>query len=181
MSIADGKNLINFSLIYFLGNEIRNKRILLTIPMRKLIAFFIISNLLLCIAYVIFENRGLSKFIMKYAFGYNSPLLILNAMFFFSIFTKINIHSKCINWIAGSVFVVYLLHSNSYIQRIVWPIINQVKGNDDMMIPFIYFLFCLIIFTECILIDKFCQPLYHALSNKCYSLIVDVLPSPLKD
>lgn len=43
-------------------------------------------------------------------YDYSSPLVIIEALYFFLFFTKIRLRSKLINWIAISSFAVYLFH-----------------------------------------------------------------------
>lgn len=46
---------------------------------------------------------------------YSSPMVIVAAVYFLLFFTKIRLQSRVVNWIAGSSFAVYLLHSNPYL------------------------------------------------------------------
>ena len=48
-------------------------------------------------------------------FQYTCPLVILSSLLFLLAFSKMNIKSKTINWIACSSFAIYLLHTNRFI------------------------------------------------------------------
>lgn len=52
--------------------------------------------------------------LVGHLYNYTSPLVIISAIYFFLFFTKIQLKSRFVNWIACSCFAVYLLHSNRF-------------------------------------------------------------------
>lgn len=70
-----------------------------------------------------FEHR-VASIIYRWGWGYNSPLLIINAILLFMIFTKLTIKAKLISVVAKSVFPIYQIHSNLNVQKLLWPFIQ---------------------------------------------------------
>lgn len=167
VSISDGKNLVNFSMIYCIGNWLKEKNI--KISGRNILLAYLFLNIILCSAYISSPNCVSAK-IITYSFGYNSPLLLLNAVLFFMIFSKIKIHSHFILWIANSVFSIYLIHSNSNVQMILWPKLNDLC-KDHSILPS-YFFVTLLIIVVCITIDKCLQPIYMYITTICENIVV---------
>ena len=105
-SLKDGKNITNFILIYFIGYGIRHKFIGGNYSLKKDIVLLLAFNLtLLPIYYMGFEHR-VASIIYRWGWGYNSPLLIINAILLFMIFTKLTIKAKLISVVAKSVFPI---------------------------------------------------------------------------
>lgn len=95
-------------------------------------------------------------------FAYNAPFVIMASVSFFLIFAVMRpFHSKAVNWVASSAFMVYLLHKPPFI----W---NKLRGYlkmfyDDYSYP--VFLLCVAglfvgVFAVSILVDKMRQYAY---------------------
>lgn len=168
ISLSDGKNLINFSMIYFIGHLLKEN--IIKIPGIKIAIAYILLNIIIVSSYLLGLNNDLSTKVITYAFGYNSPLLVLNAILFFLIFTKIRIRSHCILWIANSVFSIYLISSNSNLQMILWPKINELCKEYGILPS--YFFISLVIVVACITIDKCLQPIYKYITTICEKIVV---------
>ena len=166
-SLSDGKNLINFSMIYFLGHLLKEKEINIS---GKIIVFsYIFLNVVLVSAFLLGINSNLSTRVITYAFGYNSPLLVLNAILFFMIFVKIRIRSQFILWVANSVFPIYLIHSNSNLQL---PLMQKIAALSPSRSFSYYFMVMLVIMVGCIVTDKCLQPIYKSITSICERMIV---------
>lgn len=88
-------------------------------------------------------------------FDVDSPLALITAIFIFSYFKNNHFESRIINYIAGSMFGVYLIHENSFMRPILWQrIFSSIKYADSGLH---YLLFGLlgstIVFIGAILID----------------------------
>lgn len=156
MSLFDGKNLINFSLIYVIGNTIKTyKERIMLISAKYFICSYIFINLFVTIIYHISHDSIVSKFIWLISFPYCSPLLIINAILFFIILFRLNFQSNAINFIASSMFAVYLIHCQPYINNLINDkLCNEIIGNN-IYINFIrILLFAIVIMAVCTLIDK---------------------------
>ena len=153
-SLAEGKNLINFSLLYTLGNTFKvYERDLIKIPSRYLICGYIILNC--CILYLFAQTGMISKIIWFASFPYCSPLLIINAALFFLIVSRLKLSSSIINSIASSMFAVYLLHCQPYIANKIGIALSHSLTNDSTITNFgIIILYAIIIMVTSVLIDK---------------------------
>lgn len=104
--------------------------------------------------------------------AYNSPLVILGAIFFFYLFEKIKLKSRIINSIAPLTFGVYLAHENPgsrlFIEKFTIKI-NETISNPLLMILTLIAL-VVIIFTTCAIIEKvrqlICNPIVNSIDNK---------------
>ena len=60
-------------------------------------------------------------------FDVNSPLVLLTSIFIFSYFKNSHFNSRIINYIAGSMFGVYLIHEDSFVRPFIWQNIFSSK------------------------------------------------------
>ncbi len=173
-TLSGGKNLTYFLLLYVLGNTLQNyKTKWYNISSTTLLTLFIVINIVLVSSYVYFSDGIIGKAIFQVSFPYCSPMLLLNAIIFFMLFAKINVRSKYINYIATSVFSVYLIHYH----RDVWPlflggvewIYNKVGIDPSIVLP-CFAIYAVLICIGCILIDKTLTPLWNSL-NKIFTKI----------
>lgn len=153
-SLTYGKNLINFSLLYVLGNTFKvYEKHLRKIPSRYLIYAYIILNC--CILYTFAQGGLISKIIWFASFPYCSPLLIVNAGIFFLIISRLKLKSRSINYIASSMFAVYLLHCQPYVANRINIYLSHSLVNDSIILNFCtVLLYSVIIIVISVLIDK---------------------------
>lgn len=85
----------------------------------------------------------------------NGPLILITAIYIFAFFKDVNVHSKFINYIAKSMFGVYLIHDNSFIRPLLWT--HWISSAKVAHYPWLYLLqsvgYPLVIFGVCVLID----------------------------
>lgn len=62
--------------------------------------------------------------IYPYVFSYYNPLLILVAMSMVVAADDFKTYNKMVNYVAGSVLAVYMLHENCYVPEIVNPLFH---------------------------------------------------------
>lgn len=153
-SLAEGKNLINFSLLYVIGNTFKvYEKDLSKIPSRYLICGYIILNF----SIVYFFTRGgiISRITWFASFPYCSPLLIINAGLFFLIISRLKLKYRSINCIASSMFAVYLLHCQPYVANRINISLSHSLTNDNIILNFCTVLiYAVIIMVLGVLIDK---------------------------
>lgn len=167
-SLKEGKNITNFILIYFIGHGIRHKIIVGDYSLKKDIAIFLTFNLSLLSIYYMTFGHGVASFIHRWGWGYNSPLLILNAVLLFMVFTKLTIKANFISIIAKSVFPIYLIHSNLNVQKLLWPFIKTSFDMDSILIRNIFW--TLFIMSCCVIIDRYFAPIYRKISDYSINL-----------
>lgn len=168
-TLSDGKNLINFSLLYVLGNTLRiyehnwkqwNNRLIILI--------YCGINILLVTLYCTFENTIISTIIWRISFPYCSPILIINAMLLFIIISRFQLHSKQVNYIASSMLAVYLIHCHPFVETyVIGSFMNRLLllSHDTFIVSILTLLLGIVILLSCVLIDKFLTPLWRVSSR----------------
>lgn len=101
---------------------------------------------------------GYYSAIYPYVFSYYNPLLILVAMSMVVSADDFKTHNKTINYVAGSVLAVYMLHENCYTPEIVAPFLHF----DNFSVLNATFVI-LIVFVIAVLIDKFREKICSSL------------------
>lgn len=97
--------------LYVLGDCLRSfKKLTNRIPANILVLSYLALNIVLFVGCVFFSASFVGKAIYKLGFPYCSPVLIFNAVLLFIIVGRLHLKSKTVNWLAGSVFAVYILH-----------------------------------------------------------------------
>lgn len=86
---------------------------------------------------------------------YNCPFVVLSSIMFFLYFTKIEIKSKVINYMASSALAVYLIHVNPLIWDDFLKMVREFYAYSPNIVGICYvFLFVLAVFIGSILVDK---------------------------
>lgn len=162
-SLKEGKNIVNFMTIYFLGNEFRYKRLVPNMSKKYILLILILFNFLfMSVVYFGYGTIFVSK-LRIISWDYNSPLLIFNAGLFFLLFEKISFSSSVVLKVATSVFPIYLIHSNLQIQGILWPFLQKLSGSDSLWIKYAFI--SIMIMMVCIALDKLFAPIYNAIAK----------------
>lgn len=99
-----GYNLVNFTMMYFLGSYLKvlnknNNKIFSQNKIIDLIGYFICSMLIF-----------LFSFVNPHSMHYCNIFVILQSLFLFMFFSKLEIKSPIINWCAKSVWGIYCIH-----------------------------------------------------------------------
>ena len=158
VSLNGGKNIVNFIFLYFIGHGIKMGYFVPNFTLKTWILVYLVFNVLECAIYILSYGHGLAGKLFTYGWGYNTPLLIVNAVLFFIMFTKLKMDSSFISSVARSVFPVYLIHSNLNIQNVLWPIVKSLSYGNLLISNLIT---TVVIMLTCILIDKILSPCYH--------------------
>lgn len=157
-SVTVGKNVINFFFLYSLGSLLRD-----TYDIWKewkaiwIGTAFAALNVSLVVLHHHYTGTWFGDTLWKFAYPYNCPILIVNAMLAFFLFGKMEFQSKAVNWIASSTFATYLIHRNQVvIERVLKPITLNIDSSIEPIAAEIgvLLLFSAAIFITCILIDK---------------------------
>ena len=170
-SLEDGKNLTLFMFIYVIGDYIHNyiekiKRF----KTSYLAGLYILLNIVIIGIYITFHATWIGKVIWKLSFPYCSPILILNAVLLFIVFSRMSFQSKTVNWMSSSVFSIYILHHQHFIlYHVVGPLTMQVYGLSQTPI-FVISMLALqtaVLMIVFILTDKLSMPLQKAALRLC--------------
>lgn len=105
-----GYSIVNFVLCYIIGAYIFiYKDKLLKFKTSRLFVVFVI-NVCILTAWSLF-NDSTGYFSTKSALEYCNPLIILNAVIIFIVFSKLKFNSKVVNELASATLTVFLCHS----------------------------------------------------------------------
>lgn len=165
VSLVEGKNLTNFLLLYTLGNTIRSYQDAINaISQRKLVVSYFLFNAFLVYAFMCIPM--LAGKVWKYSFAYDSPIIILNSIWVFAIFSKIKLNSRIINWMGSGVFACYLLQCPAIIWKNCFEHpIQQIYGVASapwQIIPIMIF-YSMVAMMIMMLIDKAFNPVWNRL------------------
>lgn len=85
--------------------------------------------------------------------AYNSPLVIVESICFFTLFTKFRFTNRLINWLSLSCFSVYLLHCHPLILNLCFvPYCNILRETPNFIFRLIIFI--ILLFILCIIVDR---------------------------
>lgn len=167
---AEGKNLLFFILVYFIGHMLKEYAARWKDwGSRRLIGGYLLLNVLIVLLYLFFKDSGLGNLVWRLSFPYNSPILILNAVLLFMIFGRMEFKSSWINRLSESCFAVYLIHGSAYlIGSVERPLIHRLFMFSYPR--FFLFLVLLLILAigimfSCIVIDQCFSPLWKRLDR----------------
>ena len=168
-SLHAGKNLLNFILVYLIGNTLSiHKERLNIVPLWKIITAYIVVNVMSISMYLLAVGSPIEELSYDIAFRYNSPLLMLNAVLFFIPFMRMKFHSKVINYLAGSCFAIYLIHSSNLFLRhpIRWSVMEIQSFTSDILASMgLVMLLSAVICLIAIGIDKLMFPYWEGTSK----------------
>lgn len=146
----EGMSLISLIGIYMTGAYLHREDKVLA----KLNSWSWLGLYLACAVLLIVGSIGLFKLnISSLIFGYLNPIIILQSVFLFMFFERLNIGKhRWINFIAASAFAVYLFHFHPMIygkyQEICRLLIDETSA--WLTVPLFFF----VIFAFCVIVDR---------------------------
>lgn len=116
LQINRGYSLIHFVLMYFVGRCIYLYREpLKEIASLKYVAGYLVCSLIISLWYMFLDDT---------AFDYSNPIVILSSACIFIPFLKHSFHNKAVNWVAKSMFCVYIFHTS-------YPVVELLRKFDQ--------------------------------------------------
>lgn len=162
-----GYSAMSFMGLYLLARYIRLYPLSI-LNKSNLFDLFIYISITILITLIQFFFKKMDIPYGSYFIFYSCPLVIISAVYFMLIFTKIQFKSKFVNWVACSCFAVYLLHSSSFLatpcyDKIILEWFNNLSTIQFLayVIPFIVF-----VFITAILLDKVRLVIWKLIYNK---------------
>lgn len=163
-----GYSVISFVGLYLLARYLRIYPIRQLSNRRKTFSSYLFLSLLLALGVWFLVRAGFhTDHTISIAFSYINPIVILSSLALF--FTLVNTevpYSKTINWIAASVFSVYIIHINGFIFRYfrntVWYIYSSFPA---VIRGLLILLFLVMVYMACILLDKIRIRAWKGLEN----------------
>lgn len=100
-------------------------------------------------------------------FSYQSPILPITSLLMFFCFLRIKVQQRWINWIAKSVFGIYLMHENSFCSFLYHTNISNIYRDTNGIECFaLIALNILAVFVGAIVIDKIMREPVQKYSQK---------------
>ena len=169
-SLHDGKNLPFFMFLYTLGDTLRHlEETTNKIKLVYLVIAWISLNILLLCAYMHTEGTMIGTVLWILSYPYCSPLLIINAVLFFLIFSKMKFTSTIVNSLGGSVFAVYIVHHQHLIlYNIIHPLALKIYAYDSTPLVLLANLsiMTIVIMIISIGLDKALTPIWKLMTRK---------------
>ena len=169
VSLSTGKNIVNFTFLYILANTFKHyKYVWMKVKKWHFLLAYFLLNVFLVTIYYFSPNIIFRMIILRTSFGYNSPILLLNASLLFLYFAKLNFKSLTINRISASVLAIYLISEHNVVKLVLNQIVNKMQVILDTSIALLLGVFVLTlgIMMICILIDKVYSPVYCKIVNR---------------
>ncbi len=157
--------LLYFMYLYLLGGSLRLGHIKFS---KKYSVFLITTILGYFFVFIITSFLSIGKHISLWYFwqyiDVNSIYVFTFSLWLFHIFKNIEIKIPWINWVASSMFGVYLLHNHDLIRPYLWH--TLLSMDTSMRSPF-FTIWALIVsicvFCLCVVLDKFLSLIYMPL------------------
>ena len=156
---SSGYSTISFIGLYLLARYVRlYVAPVLTTKTYNLIAIYaslVLAHTMAVVAMAFSGREQLYDIGIEKVLDYTTPVSILSAVVLLLIFSRISIQSKVVNWIAGSSFAVYLLHTNVLLFDYFLGMVNGIyeMSNNAIGLMFI-FLFLCVVFAVSVIIDQ---------------------------
>lgn len=148
-SLFYGKNILNFMFLYVLGDTLRAyNSIWKKCSGVNIIIIWVAINILLMAFYYV------TGVLFRLYYAYCSPVLIANAVLFFTIFEKMKFQNHLVNYISSSMFAVYLIHSEpTVLNKIIIPILGFLYDTSS---SFGFYVIELVIYSLLIMLVSIC-------------------------
>lgn len=120
--------LLWFVVLYFIGSFIRLHLDIGKISSKKLMAACLISFVLMYVGCYLLEYLNLTfnvtaNRVYEFSFEYSIFILIISISLFLIFLKQKPFYNRYINYIAGSVLGVYLIHDNLFVRQYLWKYI----------------------------------------------------------
>lgn len=162
-----GKNIINFVLLYCIGDGIKRNETFIrnNIKMMRYVLIGILSFLLTIVLLITSSQNYSLLYIMKFIYTYNSPGLYIMAICIFMLFLTFKFHNNSLNIIAKSSLAIYLFHEHPLMKGLLYQdCISNIVGNmGGAILNMLLLSICLA--TAAICIDKVRNYLFELVIN----------------
>ena len=181
---SGGRSVSTFILLYFIGAYLRiypmNQVIILNkLSLKRLRLVYKVGflgcTLLSFLFWVLYDYiytlnlnvfmKELGTIIGTLHGNYNSPIIILQTIFYFLLFTTYNFKSEFINKISKTTLGIYLIHENIYLRDSIYDKIGLTKKIVTKKTLLYIFALAILIYFICILIELLRQYIFKVIYN----------------
>lgn len=128
--LQDGKNLVHFILLYLIGDSLKVYEYRIRkIQTSYLVLLFLFINIGQLFVFYLFYDTVLMSFWFLVDRN-NGPILIIDAIITFILFSRIHMRNKTINLIASSVLVMYIVQQEPYLRFLLSSIYERMWCPD---------------------------------------------------
>lgn len=150
---------LNYGIIYLIGRFMKKTDAVEKLKVYATSAYWITTIIIFVLVYCSYRFLHINTAEQMVGFplglNYSSPFVILQALFIFLVFARMNFTSKFINWCSASCLSIFLIHMHPAIKQIGYY--DFTESLYDLN-PFIHvgvlLLLIVFVFFGCILIDK---------------------------
>ena len=118
---AEGYELLHFATVYVIGSYISRT------PVNRAPWGWLLLGMLVLMTMLHIVKMRFFPISVIYSLHYNSPCLIIASTMMFLWARTWKVQSNAINWFAGGVFAVYLIHCNPYISPYYWQLMKAIR------------------------------------------------------
>ena len=150
---------LNYGLLYLIGGFLKKSKSEYVLQIKAGKSYWITTLLIFLLAYVLFKSGLITDAsAMQYSFigySYAAPLVILQAVFLFLVFARVQFTNRFVNWCASSCLAIFLIHMHPAIKEMGYYAITESFYDLSVWQHFVYLLLLIIgVFFGSILIDK---------------------------
>lgn len=172
-----------FFLLYFIAAYVRKYSGKILNSKKYTAIGSVVGLLLAVVCSYLADSQKLFNGILD-TFDINGPIVIATSVFIFSFFRNCHFSNQVINYIAGSMFSVYLIHEDSFVRPIIWDqlISSKLYVHSGLEYLMAGLFFSLLVFIVCIIIDIVCRRLiFSKLINKLTNYINELIKTLVKN
>lgn len=120
--------------------------------MWALITFLISCQAYLSALFLHLPQSKLNEFV--FGFSYNSPLIVIQAVIVWLLFSKIRLHNKFINYVGASTLAVYLFHMHPDIKDLYYCYGHDLYANTPTSHAVSLIILFITVFAVAVFMDK---------------------------
>ena len=179
LGTSSGYGIVWFIVLYFIGAYIHLHGInLFKKNIFNLMGYFIVAiGMVVSKLLMIFLSQKYIVFAtgQNYYFHYDAISVLLESVFLFVFFKRLNVKSqiisKIVTFLVPSIFSVYLIHQNFQWTNLLWN--DWLKANQFVNSNYflLHYMGCvLLVFVSCIMIDQIRRGLFYLFNKMIMSL-----------
>lgn len=176
---VESNRFFTYSLLYLIGRYLKKTNATTTLKVSATMGYWIVTFLIFGLVYfLLFRGLKITNAstvttlpIGFLGFSYSAPLVILQAVFLFLAFSRLDFSSRFINWCAASSFAIFLIHMHPTIKHIGYYSYTRSLYQLNVWQHVLLLIILIIsVFFLSILIDK----VRIVISNLCLKLILHI-------
>ena len=160
-----GYSLIHFVCLYIIGYGLKSYQ---NVSVKDSWKVYILVVSCLLLANLLFPDN---HWIVKFSNSYASPFIVLGAIFLFLIFVRTNIaHHPFINFVAASMFPVYLIHEGGNVSKWYYATVEEWWATLSIPTFLLYTTgFIIALFVLTISVDQLRKKCWSSISCKLFN------------